>query len=178
MTKMAWDEHRPPELDLIKDDLTDSGSQTLQQRINVNAAPATVLRCIDGLELEDADKIVAARSGNDPTSDDIGWFPDALGRDKAIQIGNRVTWKTFQYSADILAVSGNGRAFRRVRIVVDTSTGTPQIIYRRDNTDRGWPMDKEILASIRRGESMTSGASNMMPGNRSGGGSSSLGGRF
>jgi len=169
---------KPDELDLIKDDLTDSGSQTLQQRINVNAAPATVLRCIDGLELEDADKIVAARSGNDPTSDDIGWFPDALGRDKAIQIGNRVTWKTFQYSADILAVSGNGRAFRRVRIVVDTSTGTPQIIYRRDNTDRGWPMDKEILASIRRGESMTSGASNMMPGNRSGGGSSSLGGRF
>jgi hypothetical protein len=169
---------KPDEFELIKDDISYTNGQTMQQVINFNAAPAAVLRSIDGLELEDADKLVAARSGNDPTSDSIAWIADALGRDKATAIGRRVTWRTFQYSADILAVSGNGRAFKRVRIVVDTSSGTPQIVYRRDNTERGWPMDKEILASIRRGESMTSGASNMMPGNRSGGGSSSLGGRF
>jgi type II secretory pathway component PulK len=169
---------KPDEFELIKDDISYTNGQTLQQVINFNAAPPAVLRSIDGLELEDADKLVAARSGNDPTSDSIAWIADALGRDKAVAIGRRVTWRTFQYSADILAVSGNGRAFKRVRIVVDTRSGTPQIVYRRDNTDRGWPMDKEILASIRRGESMTSGASNLMPGNRSGGGSSSLGGRF
>ena len=31
-------------------------------------------------------------------------------------------------------------------------SGTPQIIYRRELTDRGWPMDKQILASLRSGQ--------------------------
>ncbi|HEV2296162.1 MAG TPA: hypothetical protein VGR35_20125 [Tepidisphaeraceae bacterium] len=148
---------KPEELDLIKDDVTHSNEQRLERRLNVNAAPPAVLRAIEGLEDEDGEKLVAARSGSDPASDSIAWVADTLGEAKAIAISNRVTWKTYQYSADILAVSGNGRAFRRVRIVVDTADGAPQIIYRRDITDRGWPMDPEILASIRRGEIVASG---------------------
>jgi hypothetical protein len=160
-------------LDLIQDDLTDSTAQILQRRVNVNAAPAGVLRCISGLDDTDADKLIAQRAGNDPTSDSIAWVADALGRDKAVAIGNRITWKTLQYSADIVATSGNGRSFKRVRIVVDTQSGTPQIVYRRDITDRGWPMDKELLASIRRGEMVSTGGggggagTGMMPGSRS-----------
>ena len=155
---------KPEELDLIQDDVRFGRGQRLQRRINLNAAPPAVLRAIEELDEEDAEKLIAARSGNDPTSDSIAWAADALGQDKAREIGGRVTWKTFQYSADILAVSGNGRAFKRVRIVVDTADGAPQIVYRRDITDRGWPMDPEILASIRRGEAMASGARNVLPG--------------
>ncbi len=154
---------KPDELELIKDDLTYSTEGRLERRLNVNAAPPAVLRAIVGLDDEDGEKLVAARSGNDPASDSIAWVADTLGEAKARAISNRVTWKTYQYSADILAVSGNGRAFKRVRIVVDTADGLPQIIYRRDITERGWPMDSEILASIRRGEAMAKGARNVLP---------------
>jgi type II secretory pathway component PulK len=169
---------KPEELDLIQDDVTHDNDRRLRRRLNVNAAPPAVLRAIEGLDEEDCEKLIAARAGNDPTSDSIAWVADTLGRDKAVEIGERVTWKTYQYSADILAVSGNGRAFKRVRLVIDTADGTPQVIYRRDITDRGWPMDPEILASIRRGEPMTSGARNVLPTRGGGGGGGMTGSRF
>jgi hypothetical protein len=78
---------------------------------------------------------------------------DTLGV-KARGLGKVITGKTSQYSADIIAVTGNGRAFKRVRIVVDASGDTPQIVYRRELTDRGWPMDPQILASLRAGEGL------------------------
>ena len=113
-----------------------------------------MLLCIQGLDPGDADKLISQRGsvGNADTGS-IGWVADALGQ-KAIGIGNQITGKSTRYSADILAVSGNGRAFKRVRIVVDmgsTTGATPKIIYRRDLTDRGWPMDPQILASLRNG---------------------------
>jgi len=32
------------------------------------------------------------------------------------------------------------------------AAGASQIVFRRDLTDRGWPMDSQILASIRAGQ--------------------------
>ena len=87
--------------------------------------------------------------GADTTS--LGWVITALG-EKARGLGSSITTRSLQYSADILAVSGNGRSFNRVRVVFDNSTGTPQIVYRRDVTDRGWPMDQQILANLRSGQ--------------------------
>ena len=55
-------------------------------------------------------------------------------------------------SADILAISGNGRAFKRVRIVVSVAGTTPQVIYRRDLSDQGFPMDQRLLDSLRAGQ--------------------------
>jgi hypothetical protein len=122
-------------------------------RINVNTAPPEVLACINqGLSAADVQKIVAARAANngDPAAP-IGWLVSALGAD-VNQLGNAVTDQPSRYSADILAVSGNGRAFKRVRVVIDASGQTPQIIYRRDITDRGWPMDPQLLTTIRAGQ--------------------------
>ena len=50
-----------------------------------------------------------------------------------------------------VAATGNGRAFKRVRIVVRAGA-TPVIVYRRDISDRGWPMDPGVLASLKRGQ--------------------------
>jgi len=155
---------KPEELDAIQDDLTVTSGQRRTRLVNINTAPPAVLRSMDGLDDEDADKLIAARTGLDPTSDSIAWAADALGEAKAMAIGPRVTWKTYQYSADILAASGNGRAFKRVRIVVDAAGGTPQIVYRRDLTERGWPMDRAILAQLRTGQGISSGARNVLPG--------------
>jgi hypothetical protein len=148
---------KPGDFDLFVDDITTSGNRTLNGRINVNTAPPAVLMCLNGLEEGEVDKLLARRQ---PLGTPIGtprkieWVADALTPERAAaaRLGAQLATRVNQWSADILAVSGNGRAFKRVRIVVDNRSGTPEIKYRRDLTNRGWPMDKSILARLRSGE--------------------------
>ena len=101
----------------------------------------------------DIDALIARRSTavqDDPHS--IAWVLEVLGT-RALGLGNSITGRGANYSADIVAVSGNGRAFKRVRIVVDTSgENGPQVVYRRDLSEQGWPMDPQILHSLRTGQ--------------------------
>lgn len=179
----------PDELDKVADDLTTTSAKTVQGRIDLNTAPRDVLSCLDGLDDGDVDKLIAARQSNTGTTvstgtssssdssaassgESLGWVATALG-EKAVGLGNEITMRSQQFSADILAVSGNGRGFRRVRIVIDTRNDTPQIIYRHDITARGWPMDPQILTSLRAGKgpgdwpvgsfTADAGTSGMMP---------------
>jgi len=66
--------------------------------------------------------------------------------------GVMITGSSTVYSADIVTVSQDGRAFKRVKVVVDASSGTPQIVYRRDLSDAGWPLDPSVLESLRSGQ--------------------------
>jgi len=75
-------------------------------------------------------------------------------KDKAIAIGSYITGRAYQFSADIVSVSGDGRSFRRCRIVVENRKSPATIIYRRDLTHLGWPLDPEILKDLRRGVSI------------------------
>jgi DNA uptake protein ComE-like DNA-binding protein len=142
-----------------------AASTTVKGRINVNTAPRDVLLCLPNLDTSDVDKLIAARQGSAAGDTSVAWVADTL-KEKAVGLGGLVTGKSTQYSADIVAVSGNGRAYKHCRIVVDTSGSTPQIKYRRDLTDRGWPMDPQILASLRTGQGQASwaGARGSMPG--------------
>ncbi len=145
------------EFDLIYDDLTTSGATSLRGLININSAPRAVLMCLDGIDETDVDKLIARRATIDTSaeaSNGIAWVAEALTPERAAnaKLGSQITTRTSQWSADILAASGNGRAFKRIRIVVDNREGTPQIIYRRDLTNRGWPMDRTILAQLRAGQ--------------------------
>jgi type II secretory pathway component PulK len=127
-------------------------------RINVNTAPREVLRCLPGLDDSDVNAILTARgtAGSDRT--DITWFQSALPLTKYTPIRNRVTGQAYQWSADVVAVSGNGRAFKRCRVVIDITNPTaPRILYRRDLTDRGWPLDPQILTSLKNGLGPASG---------------------
>ena len=71
-----------------------------------------------------------------------------------IRIGSYITTRSYQFSADIVSVCGNGRAFRRCRIVVDALDSPPRIIYRQDLTPLGWPLSPELLAELRSGVSL------------------------
>ncbi len=62
-----------------------------------------------------------------------------------------ITGTSFQYSADIVAVSGDGRSFKRVRIVVDARTQPAKIVYRKDLTDLGWPLPPDVRTELRPG---------------------------
>ena len=67
--------------------------------------------------------------------------------------------QSYQFSADIVAASADGRAFRRARVVVDALDETnPKVVYRVDQTERGWPLDPAILTSLRAGERVTAGS--------------------
>ncbi|GMV95859.1 MAG: hypothetical protein AMXMBFR83_02290 [Phycisphaerae bacterium] len=145
--------------------------QPVRGRIDVNTAPREVLLTLD-LDSTDVDKLIAQRQGiglsNDPYN--VAWVADALGQ-KSIGLGNRITGRSYQHSALICAVSGNGRGFKVVRIVIDASGTTPRIVYRRDLTERGWPMEPEILAALRAGQGPGAwGGTSGLMGGRLGGG--------
>jgi hypothetical protein len=80
---------------------------------------------------------------------------NVLDREKATAIGNYVTVRSLQYSADIICLSGNGRAYKRYKAVFDTQGGTPQIVYWKSLTRFGWPLEYEIVEALRKGEPIT-----------------------
>jgi type II secretory pathway component PulK len=147
------------EFALVADRLTTTTRANVPGRVNVNTAPREVLACLPGLDQSDADALIAARSANNSTS--IAWVADVLDQ-KSVGLGDLITTRTSTYSADIVAVSGNGRAYSHYRVVIDARS-TPAIVYRRDLTSLGFPMDREILDSLRRGE----GPAGTTPMNRS-----------
>jgi DNA uptake protein ComE-like DNA-binding protein len=119
--------------------------------INVNTAPREVLLCLPGLNDSDVDALLAKRAQNTTGSTDTIWVANALSDEKVAAIRNLITGNSFQFSADIVSVAGNGRAFRRCRIVVDAHNSPPKVIYRQDWTGLGWPLSPQILADLRAG---------------------------
>src|SRR6185503_19184000 len=99
--------------------------------INVNTASEAVLACIPGLS-EKRSAILAARLQRAEQSG-IAWIVDAIGdRQVARSVGPYITGQSFQVTADVAAVGRNGRGYRRAKFIIDSGTGTPRIIYRRN----------------------------------------------
>ncbi len=145
----------PEEFIPIVDRLTTSNQTTLTGMINVNTAPREVLLCLPDLDDSDVDALTQKRA--DPTTDltNVGWVAEALDPEKAVAIGSYITARSYQFSADIVAVSGDGRAFRRYRAVIDARNSPPRVVYWRDLTGLGWPLDPQILDDLRSGEGLS-----------------------
>jgi type II secretory pathway component PulK len=124
-------------------------------KLNVNTAAHAALLCLPGLEDADATAILTYRQTNpsdDPTN--IAWLLDVLTpKSKVVAIGGMVTGKSTCFSGDIVAVSPDGRAFKRVRVVIDGRQFPSRIIYRRDLTNLGWPLAPDIRKALRDGQS-------------------------
>jgi type II secretory pathway component PulK len=139
----------------IADRLTTSSETTLSGRVNVNAAPKEVLMCLPGLEEKDVEDLLAYRSTLAEEPNSIAWVTEVLDQTQATGIGPYITVHSNQYSADILAVAGNGRAYKRCKAVLDTQQSPPRVVYWRELTPFGWPLDTEILATLRQGKPLT-----------------------
>ena len=128
--------------------------------VNLNTAPKFVLMCLPGLSEGDADTIISAReqTNTQGPSTTLTWARTALGNGKFTTIAPYVTVQSYQYSADIVAVSGDGRAFKRVRVVVDARTQPARIVYHKDLTDLGWPLPADIRAGLRAGQGLPADA--------------------
>jgi len=143
------------EFEQIADKLTTRPEENLAGLINVNAAPRQVLLCLPDLDESDVEALMAKRADGDTDLSTIAWVAEALPREKAIAVGDYITTRSFQFSADIVSVSRNGRAFRRCRAVVDGRQSPPRILYWKDLTRLGWPLAPEIISTLRSGASLS-----------------------
>ncbi|HRU07203.1 MAG TPA: type II secretion system protein GspK, partial [Candidatus Brocadiia bacterium] len=109
----------------VADKLTASNERTQRGLINVNTAPKKILMCLPGLEESGADALISARQAEGADLTSVAWVAKALSKEKAAAIGPWITTRSYQFSADIVAVSGDGRAFRRYRAVVDARSSPP-----------------------------------------------------
>jgi DNA uptake protein ComE-like DNA-binding protein len=120
--------------------------------VNINTAPAQVLQCLPGMTSDLAQNIVSGRATASITPFTTTWLSQVAGQGTATLLAPYITGVSYQYSADIVAVSGDGRAFKRVRIVIDTRAQPASIIYRKDLTSLGWPLPPEVQTSLRQGK--------------------------
>jgi len=137
------------EFSMIADSITTREEEVLQGLVNVNTAPCHVLLCLPGLDEGDVDAIIQGRQSYNTDTESVAWVANVLDREKLVGIGGLITVRSFQFSADILAVSGNGRAFRCYRAVIDATTSPPRVLYWKDLTHQGWRLDTEILRQLR-----------------------------
>ncbi|MBN2314616.1 MAG: general secretion pathway protein GspK [Sedimentisphaerales bacterium] len=145
----------------IADRLTTSDEESFPGLVNVNTAPKAVLLCLPDLEESDVDALISRRESNEDGLDSIAWVTDVLDQEKAVAIGSYITTRSFQYSADILAIAANGRAYKRYKAVFDMSAQTPKIVYWKSMTHFGWPLNEYIVAALRKGEPLTNTILNM-----------------
>jgi type II secretory pathway component PulK len=120
--------------------------------INVNTASEQVFSCLPGLAQGEASTIVATRQTADLSN--IGWFFQAINPTEIQFVAPYVTDRSYVYSADIVAVSGDGRAFKREKIVVNVTSTPAKIVYRKDLTSLGWPLTADIRQDLRSGRGL------------------------
>lgn len=127
------------------------GSGDESGRINVNTAPAQVLFCLPGLDESDVDALIAKRKESAGLTN-VDWVSGVLSSEKVEHISKWITVRSYIFSADIVAVTADGRSFRRFRAVVDVRDASPSVISWQDLTGLGWPLSPEILTALRRGD--------------------------
>ena len=135
--------------------VTTSTATYIRGRVNIDTAGLTVLTALfwgvgysQGVDQSTAESaaqtVINYRQQNQGNLYSVAWLVDALGTTspviKALQTGDYITARTYQFEADIAAVGPNGRGYRRVKFIFDTSDGTPKIIYRQDLSSLGWAL--------------------------------------
>jgi type II secretory pathway component PulK len=144
----------PDEFKQIEDKITSEEGDELVGLININTASREVLMCLPELTEADVAALMDKRVSSETDTDSIVWITDVLDETKCIAIGEHITARSFQYSADIISVSGDGRAYRRYKAVFDTQDGEFNTLYWRSYTPLGWPLDPEIITTLRAGGSL------------------------
>jgi hypothetical protein len=87
---------------------------------------------------------VAYREGRTDELNSVAWVRNVLDDEIAARAGRFLTTRSYQFTADVAAVGGFGRGFRRSVFVFDMTGDEPIVVYRRDRTHLGWPLGTEI----------------------------------
>lgn len=127
---------------LVHNDLTGTATNAgaAPGLVNVNTASEAVLTCLPGIGADRAAALVAFRRGNPTLLTSMAWLTQVLTTAQIRQAGRFITDQSYQFTADIAAVAANGRGYCREKVVFDTSTSTPRMVYRQDLTSFGWAL--------------------------------------
>ncbi len=139
----------PEEFGQIRGEITTSSGSTVQGLINVNTASETVLACIPGIGPENAAALVAYRLANPGQRTSFTWLTEVLNRTAIVRAGPYLTDRSYQFTADVVAVGRNGRGYTRTRTVFDMSRSTPRIIYHQDLSSYGWALGAQTRLALR-----------------------------
>lgn len=143
------------EFQTLADRLTISNARNRTGLVNVNTAPREVLAALPEMSDALAQTILSARltaGGLTSPADLVRLLP----REAAIALGDLVTFRSYACSADIVAVDASGRSFKRlVAVIVGRTDGAPRVVYTRDLTALGWPLDPQILLDLRAGPALS-----------------------
>jgi type II secretory pathway component PulK len=142
---MTADEFAP-----IADAITVSTGNYIHGRVNINTASAAVLSCLVAGDQQQVTELVNYRLTNPDKLTSIAWVVEAIGQNNATRLSqtDNITTQSYQFTADIAAVGAFGRGYRRVKYVFDTSTGTPEIIYRQDLSRLGWALGRYVRQDL------------------------------
>lgn len=134
----------------IANALTTTNGMYIQGRVNVNTASAIVLGSLPGITSSQGmgQTLVNYRQSNPDRLTSVAWVADAIGTNNTpvldqLAAVDCITTQSYQFTADVAALGPNGRGYRRVKVVFDTSSGAPVVVYRQDLTHLGWALGKE-----------------------------------
>ena len=139
----------------IEDKLTTTSDENVSGLININTAPKEVLMCLPGIVESEVDALIEARNSSDNDKDSLVWVADIIP-EKAASIGAYLTTHSSRYSADIISISGDGRSYQRYRMIADTGGDEFKVLYWKSLKYLGWPLDENIVKTLRAGESLES----------------------
>lgn len=138
------------EFDQVYPDLTATNAAYQEGLINVNTAPEAVLMGIPGIGTNNASLVIAHRLSQSTTLTSFTWLPAVIGTNNALQAGPYLTARSYQFTADVVALGHLDRGYRRVRFLLDASEGTPVVRWRQDLTHRGWALGHQVRSELDR----------------------------
>jgi DNA uptake protein ComE-like DNA-binding protein len=133
----------------IRNDITVRDGTTVTGLININTASETVLACIPGIGPENASALVAYRLAHPDVLTSFTWINQILRSSDIIRAGRYITDRSYQFSADVVAVGPRGRGYCREKTIFDMTRGTPRIIYHQDLTAYGWALGAELRQALK-----------------------------
>jgi type II secretory pathway component PulK len=146
---MVVSQMTPEEFVLIHADITTATGATQQGLINVNTASEAVLACIPGIGLDNAATLAAYRVAHPDVLTSFAWLTQVLPPAAIRQAGRYLTDQSYQFTADVAAVGRFGRGYCREKVIFDTRTGTPRIIYHQDLSTYGWALGSQVRQTLK-----------------------------
>jgi len=143
-----------PEFEKIADKITTRQEERLTGLVNVSTAPREILMCLPGLDASDVNTLLEQRAESSTDLTTLAWAAGALDPEKGTQVGDFLTTRSYQFSADIVSVSADGRAFQRCFVVLDALDGAPRTVRWKSLTHLGWPLDTGIISTLRAGKAL------------------------
>ena len=137
-------------IDNLMDNASTNANATIPGRLNINAAPRTLLQGVPGLNSEAIDRIVQERF-TDPTQDTSNYTRHETWLVKNLIVTLEqmkllqpfITGNGDVYRAQIIGYYEGGKASSRAEVVIDSTTVTPRIRLWRDlsHLGRGYPLE-------------------------------------